>query len=191
MFDDQFNMVSSNSGTRQVQASPGALQTLAVSAMTIKSTGFIYIYVSNESGQDVYFDNLVVNHTSGPLLEETHYYPFGLVMQGVSDKALKSQYAENKYHFNNGTEPQNKEFSDGSRLELYSTQYRMYDPQIGRFNILDPKPADSVSLYAAFYNNLIRYNDPLGDTTRVYVETSGAGHAWISTGEGDKMTVYS
>jgi len=76
-------------------------------------------------------------------------------MEGISDKALKSQYAENKCRFNFGSELQSKEFSDGSGLEMYETQFRMYDQQIGRFNVLDPKPSDSVSLYSAFYNNPI------------------------------------
>ncbi|MEJ0105031.1 MAG: hypothetical protein WDO19_21865 [Bacteroidota bacterium] len=57
------------------------------------------------------------------ILEETHYYPFGLTMSGISSKALKSGYAENKRKFN-GVELSSKDFSDGSGLELYETTYR-------------------------------------------------------------------
>ena len=58
-------------------------------------------------------------------------------MAGISDKALKSNYAENKYRFQK-QELQNKEFSDGSGLEMYEFKYRFDDPQIGRFWSVDP-----------------------------------------------------
>jgi uncharacterized protein (TIGR02594 family) len=121
----------------------------------------------------VFFDNLSVRQRSGPVLEENHYYPFGLAMQGITDKALKSGYSENKYRFNQATELQNKEFSVGSGLELYETDFRNYDPQIGRFNCIDLLSSTSYnqSPYNFAINDPLRYSDPLGlDTTTTQIK---------------------
>ncbi|HMR85489.1 MAG TPA: RHS repeat-associated core domain-containing protein [Niabella sp.] len=96
--------------------------------------------MSNESLVDVFFDNLQVVHTRGPILEETHYYPFGLTMEGISSKAL-NEIVENKVKFQN-QEFATKEFSDDSGLDMYEFKYRMHDPRIGRFWQIDPLSDD-------------------------------------------------
>ncbi len=85
-------------------------------------------------------------------------------MAGISDKAMKFNYAENKYRYNKGSELQNKEFSDGSGLELYDAVNRMYDPQIGRFGQIDKFAAmsENLSSYIFANNNPISRNDPFG-----------------------------
>ncbi len=135
--------------------------------IVVQKCGYLYVYVSNESNVDVFFDNLQVIHTRGPILEETHYYPFGLTMAGISSKAMVFGGPENKKKWNSGSELQSKEFSDGSGLELYSTFYRSLDPQLGRFWQVDPRPNFSESLYAAMGNNPLSNSDPLGDTAVV------------------------
>ncbi|MBN9386394.1 MAG: hypothetical protein J0H74_36895, partial [Chitinophagaceae bacterium] len=164
LFDNQFHYVAESSGFEQVGADQEFKRHVRVN-MPVTKSGYLYIYVSNETPNvDVFFDNLQVTHTRGPLLEETHYYPFGLSMAGISDKALKGQYVENKYRYNSGNELQNKEFSDGSGLEAYDANFRMYDPQIGRFWQIDPLAEinEDWGPYTFASDNPILFNDPLG-----------------------------
>ncbi|MBS1948776.1 MAG: hypothetical protein JST47_13515 [Bacteroidetes bacterium] len=90
-------------------------------------------------------------------------------MQGISDKAVKANYAENKYRFNSGNELNNKEFSDGSGLELYDAVHRMYDPQLGRFGQIDPlgDVTSYMSPYGFASDNPISHFDPSGLTDTV------------------------
>ncbi|HLO82157.1 MAG TPA: RHS repeat-associated core domain-containing protein [Chitinophagaceae bacterium] len=95
-----------------------------------------------------------------------HYYPFGLTMAGISSKALNG-LADNKKKFNEGTEFETGEFSDGSGLEMYATNYRSMDPQTGRFWQIDPlaEMSEGWSPFTYANNNPIYYNDPLGLTS--------------------------
>lgn len=162
LFDDQLNAVASNSGAIDVgQQTSGSVGHWSRS-VSISQSGYLYVFCSNESSNiDVYFDNIQLVVNASQMLEETHYYPFGLTMTGISSKAASR--LQNKFRYN-GKELQSAEFSDGNGLELYDFGVRMQDPQLGRWWAPDPvaEKTFDMSPYVYANNNPVLMIDQIG-----------------------------
>jgi RHS repeat-associated protein len=183
LFNDQFVFDNVNSIVIPITSQGlNAEGTIPPQTPIITKDGYAYVYFSNESNTVVYLDNFMLSDQRSPLLEMNDYYPFGLTMAAASGTAMKSAYAANKYRFNQGSELQNQEFSNGTGLELYETQLRSLDPQLGRWWQVDSKPDFSQSVYAAMDNNPILHNDPFGDTVTVNGFTEDQVTAWLGEG---------
>lgn len=179
--DEEFNKVASTNHLGAVQVpqitgSMSAQSLVGLANMTVRRNGWLYVYLSNESNQEVYFDDLVINHQRGPALQQTNYYAFGLEIPGLASKAIGfGSSSDNRIKYN-GKELQSKEFSDGSGLTWDDYGARMYDPQIGRWMVSDPK-TDQMRRYTPYnfaFNNPIRFVDPDGmSPTDIYLNKEG------------------
>jgi RHS repeat-associated protein len=84
------------------------------------------------------------------LNQSVDYYPFGMTWVGMG--------GENKYLYNG------KELQDEIGLDWYDYGARFYDPQIGRWNVVDPlaEKFESWTAYQYVRNNPILRIDPNG-----------------------------
>lgn len=156
--DDNLQLVSGKSRIMQA-TTPDQWSTLQSSEVTLNQSGYLMVYVNNASGMDVYFDNVAVSHTKGKLLQESHYYPYGLTISSSQYANIKSNdklFLGERLHRN--------EFSDNTGLNWSELGARQYDPQIGRWHSPDQLTNLSVdqSPYQYAFCNPIIFSDKSG-----------------------------
>lgn len=165
-FDERFNFVSEGSMAYRVQTAGNGAAPLVIPPTRAPKNGYAYVYVSNESDEMVYFDNLQVSNVHGNIFEENHYYAHGLKIAAISSgKMAVATEGEviNRFLYND------KELMDDGALDWYDYGQRNYDPQIGRFQQIDPLtdvfPAWSPFQYAG--------NEPVGNVDLDGMESGG------------------
>ena len=155
-FDERFNFIPEGSGQLRATDADNSNANLSLLNLKAPKNGYAYIYVSNSSDVNVYFDNVKLAHTRGRIVEENHYYAFGLRIATISSKKLADQTGNegnttNSYLYND------KELFEDGDLGWYDYGFRQYDAQIGRFPQLDPLTDDYHILTPYQYAS----NDPI------------------------------
>lgn len=161
-FDERFNFIEAADGgvaQQQVASSVGSDGLpLALGNIKAPKNGYVYVYVSNQSDQDVYFDNLKVGITRGNIIEENHYYAFGLRIAAISSRKPG--------HINEGMLKNNRQYQ-GAFSEMDDDigwndfEYRSFDAQIGRWLQIDPVDKFT-SPYSGMDNDPVNNTDPNG-----------------------------
>ena len=105
-FDENMRLIPEESHLWQAdgEANWSEVGTDAQEDIEARQSGYVVVYLSNQSNSAVFFDNLVVTMQPGALLEERHYYPYGLPIQGIvpwaepkgTDNATKATNTERK-----------------------------------------------------------------------------------------------
>lgn len=109
--------------------------------------------------------NFQANGSAVSYLEDFHYYPFGMTMEGIGSTAAVSY----KYRYNG------KELNEDFGLNLYNYGARWYDPTVGRWSNVDPftEQKSWVAPYSYVQNNPITRIDPNGALDTKFTDEDG------------------
>jgi RHS repeat-associated protein len=202
-FNEKLELLPGNSGMIQVPLNPMGWTTISPSMITganataVNGTvstlqpGYVIIYIDNQSiGKDVWFDNLMVGHYKGEVIEENHYYPMGLTLA----------VAEAPNVTKNPLKLTTKELESSFGLGMYDFGARTFDMTGRGWGQVDPlaEKHPNQSPYLFCNGNPILYMDPDGRdgivtikgsqinvTSNVYVYGAGATKAVVSQMQSD------
>lgn len=159
--DEQFKFIEKDGVTpsigsnfvRVAEGDAGNANAMLTLEQKAPKNGWAFIFLSNESNEAVLFDDFNVAQEHGRISEESHYYPFGLKIAGISSRAAGK--LGNKYGYQ-GDYAENEEETGYDEFDL-----RMYDGQIGRWIGVDPYD-EFASGYVGMGNDPVNATDPSG-----------------------------
>ena len=130
---------------------------------TATQSGYLYVYVANEAStpsSNVYFDEMAIVHQKNnntlQVTQASDYYPFGLSFNNYQAERIKNDLTtaqKNRYGF------QGQEWQADLDLGWSQFKWRMHDPAIGRFVVVDPLSDNYQynSIYAFSENHVITH----------------------------------
>ena len=174
-FDERFKFIDAMDGGVAQQQVDGSIGDLALGTVKAPRNGYVYVYVSNLSVQNVFFDNLKVGITRGNIIEENHYYAYGLKIAAISSRKtadVNEGAIKNNYQYQG-------EFSEmDDDISWNDFALRSYDPQIGRWAQADTYD-EFASPYTGMGNDPVNNIDPSGGS--IFEGLTLAGRLAVTT----------
>ena len=159
IFDKDFKAVQQGFVPLDDDANGSAME-ISIPGQVVQEEGFAYVYLTNESNAEVYFDDFEVTVTESAVIQSNGYYPFGLLH---ANSWTRISDLKNNFLYNAGSEL-------NEQTKNYETFYRDYDPALGRFNQIDPLASSFTNWtpYNYAFNDPVALNDPNGDCPGCY-----------------------
>jgi len=163
---------------------PRLVYNLASNPNSPNDIGLVENTVSKEESSRFFYHNNYLGSTSfitdkdAKVVQYAEYLPFG------------ETFMEQREHYSGQFLFNGKEQDEETGLFYYGARY--YDPHSYQWLGVDPMQDKYPGLSPYNFNlgNPIIYRDENGKTPKLYIETEGFGHAFVTTGSDKSPTVY-